>query len=255
MAWSVAQSAKGENFGSSVAATFTAANVSSGNKIIVVLASAFDAAPSSVTDAASNAWTPLGSGGSASEPTVFLYGLDVPAADAGTKPTITVAIAGPLDLKMIILEVSGLLAGNTTAMLDGTPGTLGGSTANTGSPAYSSAAAGEFLLCAYGSDTGTAPAGPGGWTLDANSGTGADATCSAAYTNSTGGAETSGFTGTGAGPWGVLTVAFKLAPSGTDTSPAYATAAADLGGGAGSWTSPGSADGAADSTYATWVAP
>ena len=36
---------------------------------------------------------------------------------------------------------------------------------------------------------------------------------------------------------------------------AYATAAADLGGGAGSWVNPGNADGAPDSAYATWTSP
>jgi hypothetical protein len=46
-----------------------------------------------------------------------------------------------------------------------------------------------------------------------------------------------------------------IGPSGTDTSPAYATAASDLSGGPGSWVNPGSADGAPDSSYATWTAP
>jgi hypothetical protein len=36
---------------------------------------------------------------------------------------------------------------------------------------------------------------------------------------------------------------------------AYAAAAADLGGGAGSWVNPGNADGPPDSTYATWTSP
>ena len=44
-------------------------------------------------------------------------------------------------------------------------------------------------------------------------------------------------------------------PSGTDTSPAYAATATDLGGGTGSWTSPANAQGSADTTYATWTAP
>lgn len=36
---------------------------------------------------------------------------------------------------------------------------------------------------------------------------------------------------------------------------AWASAAADLGGGTGSWSNPGQADGAPDSAYATWTAP
>ena len=39
------------------------------------------------------------------------------------------------------------------------------------------------------------------------------------------------------------------------TSPAYAATATDLGGGAGSWTSPANAQGTGDTTYATWTAP
>ena len=43
--------------------------------------------------------------------------------------------------------------------------------------------------------------------------------------------------------------------SGTDTSPAYAATATDLGGGTGSWTSPANAQGSADTSTATWTAP
>ena len=46
-----------------------------------------------------------------------------------------------------------------------------------------------------------------------------------------------------------------MAPQGTNTSPAYATAYDTGSGGSGSWTSPGNADGAPDGACATWVAP
>lgn len=47
------------------------------------------------------------------------------------------------------------------------------------------------------------------------------------------------------------------APAGgaADSGPNYAGAASDLGGGSGSWTNPTNAQGAADSTYATWTSP
>lgn len=50
-----------------------------------------------------------------------------------------------------------------------------------------------------------------------------------------------------------IMVLVREGTGGTNTSPAYAGAAADLGGGTGSWTSPANADGAPDSTYATWA--
>jgi hypothetical protein len=45
------------------------------------------------------------------------------------------------------------------------------------------------------------------------------------------------------------------ADTGTDSSPAYATAASDLGGGSGSWTSVTNAEGSPDGSSATWTAP
>ena len=43
--------------------------------------------------------------------------------------------------------------------------------------------------------------------------------------------------------------------TGQQSGPRYATAAADLGGGGGAWTSPTNAQGTADATYATWAVP
>ena len=47
----------------------------------------------------------------------------------------------------------------------------------------------------------------------------------------------------------------KETSGGTDSGPNYATSAADLGGGPGSWVNPGNADNAPDSSYAVWTPP
>ena len=65
--------------------------------------------------------------------------------------------------------------------------------------------------------------------------TNANSDCAIEYGNSTGGAETTGYTGADTGGWALVAVAFKLVVAGTDSSPAYAGAASDLGGGSGSW--------------------
>src|ERR1700734_2172429 len=194
MSWSVVQSASAGFFGGAVTATFTTSNVSSGSKIIAYVTSDWSDAPTSVEDAASNAWTLLGSKATTAG-SAWLYGLDVPAGDAGTKPAITAAFPSSNGQAILVEEVSGLLAGNTSAMIDGTPGTLSGATAATGSPSYSSGAAGELLVCMYGAATETtAPAALGGWTPDPAStgGSGGGGAVAVEYKNSTGGAETSG---------------------------------------------------------------
>jgi len=255
VAWNVVQSASGDAYGTSVAATFATANVTAGNKIIAVISSNYSGLPSTVRDAALNNWTAIGSKVTGTG-SVWLYALDVPAGDAGTKPTITATFSGSTDLAIVIQEVSGLLAGNTTAMADGTAGVLSGTTATTGSPAYSSTAANEYLVCCYGDNSGgvTVVKQGAAWTLDANS-QHVNSDASIEYANSTNGAETSGFTGAETSGWSLVTVAFQLAPSGTNTSPAWAASQGIVAGGSGSWTSPGNVTGAADGSFATWTAP
>lgn len=89
MSWSVVQSCVGTTGGSAlgtVTATFTTANVTSGNKIIVAVACASSPAitVTGVADAAANAWTKLGTQSFAAFGETNLWALDVPAADAGT---------------------------------------------------------------------------------------------------------------------------------------------------------------------------
>lgn len=214
MAWSVLQSASNSGDASSIAATFSTANVQSGNKIIVFASGGGAGVPaiSTVKDGANNSWTQIGaaSGGNARH---YIYALDVPAGDAGTKPTITATWAGAAGLSIVIQEVSGLLAGNTTAMADGTAGTLTGSATTTGSPTYSSSASNEYLVAGYGDiGNGVTVVIAGGWTADAhNVNASASSNCMVQYKNSTGGSETNGYTGADSGGWAIVEVAFKLA--------------------------------------------
>jgi hypothetical protein len=217
------QSAVGTTGGSalsSATATFTTANISAGSKIIVAVACASSPAVTctGVADAAANAWTKIATKALPAFGEVTLWALDAPAVDVGTKPAITATITAPGGIVVIAQEVPGLLAGNTTAMCDGTPA-LGGGTGgtSTGSPAYSTAAAGEYLVSIYGDDgsaaTWTAPSGYTGDPNGVNTSTIDD--LQIAWKNSTGGSETSSYTITSSGQgWSQIVVAFKLAAGG-----------------------------------------
>lgn len=229
MTWSVLQSAGASFFGTAVTAAF-GSNVASGSKIIAVAASSWSDAPSSAKDGAGNSLTLLGAKATTTG-SVWLYAMDVPAGDVGTKPAITVTWPSSNGQSLVIQEVPGLLTGNTTAMLDGTPGVLSGTGTTTGSPSYASTAAGEYLVCAYGDGEGeVTPAAISGWTKDASSrsGTNADSDASVAYKSSTGGTETSGYTGAFTGGWALVTVAFKLAGGAPVSGTASLSAASAL---------------------------
>lgn len=208
--WSRIQSASAISFSTAVSATFSTANLSAGCKVIAAVGSSWNDAPSSVKDGAGNSWTQLGSEIKSGGCSVWLYALDVPSGDVGTKPTITATFPSSNGQSIVIQEVSGLLAGNTTAMLDGTPAGLSGTAASTGSPSYSSTAAGEYLLCIFadGNVAATIVAG-GSLTLDPNNTTSQSHTA-IEYGDSMGGAETTGFT-SAPSSWTILTAAFKLA--------------------------------------------
>jgi hypothetical protein len=214
VAWSVIQSASGSTSNNTVAATFSTANVQAGNKIIAVVSVGATSAPAvtSVKDAALNTWTQVGNANQANA-RVYIFALDVPAGDVGTKPTLTATSSSTPGLGIVIQEVSGLLAGNTTAMCDGSAGTLTGTASSTGSPTYSSAAANEYLVSAYGDfGTGNTVVIAGGWNADAhNVNSSTNSNCMVQYKNSTGGSETDGFTSADGGGWAVAEVAFLLA--------------------------------------------
>src|SRR6185437_2873464 len=218
-------------------ATFTTANVSSGTKLIAAAAvsdqSGLGSTTSSVKDAALNSMTLIGrkSAGSPTAVDVSLWAMDTPAGDVGTKPTLTATATNNSQISILIQEVSGLLAGNTTAMADGTLGSnTGTGGASTGSPTYSSTALNEYLVSVYGDDGGPETwTKPAGTTSDPNSvNSNAHADCAIAYTNSTNGAEAGSWalTGTSA-QWCTLLVAFKISGGGGGgATPGPATRAA-----------------------------
>lgn len=237
MAWSVLQSASATNAGSGNAAvTFSTANLSSGTKVVALVSVSCSSTTfivTSVKDGAANTWTQLASKISADFSThVGLYALDTPAGDVGTKPTITATIGTNFGATIQVLEVSGLLAGNTSAMLDGTAGTATGTASPATTSSYSSAAASEFLFLGYG-DPGFAVTNttPGGWTADSHNVSGNSlADCAVYYKNSTGGAESASVTLSGAATWDTILVAFQLASGGGGGGSASALVATALPG-------------------------
>lgn len=225
MAWSVLQSASATNPAAiSVAATFPN-NVASGTKIIAALSLSGTRTVSTVQDGSGNNLTQLAVVANGTQQHTFLYAMDTPAGDVGTKPTITVtfsAINAPSSL--LIQEVSGLLAGNTSAMLDGTPGTAIGTSGSgsIGPPTFTDTAANEYLVYLYGDDGGPLTyTPPAGYTADAN-GVNSSSTANmvTSYKNSTGGTETGSYAISGTScQWSVMMAAFQLAAAGTAAPP------------------------------------
>jgi len=278
VAWARLQSASGTagSGNATVSATFTTANVTAGSKLIAVasLGSSATVLVTSVKDGALNAMTQMAvaSGTVGGNFTyVSLWAMDAPAGDVGTKPVFTAtndnsAAASP---SLLVLEVSGLVTGNTAAMLDGTPGTVQSSIAGSGnatSPGYSSAAVSEFLVSVFGDQgAGVTATSPAGYTADPNGvNTSGNANAQLAYKNSTGGAETGVWALSGADAYGVILAAFRIPVAGTpaglasgtgaalnpsvvlstvSVGPEYATTATDLGGVYGSWGTPSLATG------------
>lgn len=223
MGWNRLQSISNVADGTNVVSATLGSNVSSYSKIIVAVAfysGVTGSSTSSVSDGAGNNWTKLGgvqTGDNNGE--LSLWALDVPAGDIGNRPTLTAT--GSVNnancaIAIYVEEDSGLLAGNTTGMLDGALAVLNGTTygGNTGSPSYASSLVGEYLVAVYGDDSGGAAwTGPAGWTVDPNSlNTNSAENIALAYKDSTGGTETDGFSlSSGSGGWAVLMGAFQLA--------------------------------------------
>ena len=164
MAWSRLQSASNSNGGgTSVAQAFTTANLSSGTKIICFIAvSSATGGTDEMTsvvlnDTAATALTKLvANNHTGNAAWSYLYAVDTPSDAVGTKPTVTAtwnnAAHASFGLTILIQEVSGLLAGNTSAMLDGTPATNSGTSAGPATTgAYSSNASNEYLVALRGS--------------------------------------------------------------------------------------------------------
>lgn len=214
MAWNRVQSKASTVQGTAVSsATVTLTSTpTTGNKIIVgiILSESGTQTVSTVKDGNANsltqAWTVLNSGNCRSQ--VYFY--DVPAS-ASSAITVTLSATGP-EWAFLVQEVSGLLAGNTTACLDGTASTKTGSATPSGTTGYASTASNEYLTSFFGDFGNSNNVSLSGWTLDANSiNANASCDCVIAYKNSSNGAESDSWTiGTG-DQWAIGTVAFKLA--------------------------------------------
>jgi hypothetical protein len=220
MAYSVLQSASATAAGgiNTVAATYSG-TVASDSKLIALVSYASTNFCTAVKDAALNSWTQIAATAHAGFVHLTLWALDVPAADAGTSPTLTATLAGTSSGSSILIqEVSGLLAGNTVAMIDGAPGYQDGGLGNssTGSAAYSSTATGEYLVCCYGDDGGTVTyTKPAGYTADTH---GVNASglsdCVISWKDSTGGSEVGSYALSGSADFALITIALRLAPPG-----------------------------------------
>ena len=224
MAWSRLQSAS-NTVGSGNGTVTFGTNLSAGSKIICYICVSVTAGGTNhmtsvaLNDTAVTALTSLAAHqDTADQSWVYLYAVDTPADAVGTKPTIT-ATYGITDFGITILaqEVSGLLAGSTSAMLDGTPAVDSGDTsgpAATGS--YSSNASNEYLVAFYGDPGyGVTVTNSSGYTPDANNvNANSDATVFVDYKNSGQTAESASWALSGTAAWNTILVAFKLAASG-----------------------------------------
>jgi hypothetical protein len=196
MAWTRIQSNSATNAGSgNVAVAFTTANLTAGTKVIAVVVVSFSTGGNPVTsvkDGAGNTWTLITSYTSNANCFTGLYALDTPAGDVGAKPALTATITTNFGASILVQEVSGLLAGNTTAMCDGVPAPGHGITSPASCGAYTAAVAGEYLMGIYGDPGYAVTIGNStGWTADAKNVNGSSfATLFVDYKSSTGGAET-----------------------------------------------------------------
>ena len=128
MAWGWVQSnsAVQGGGGTTFTVSYTTANVTAGTKLIAAIGfSTAGGGVTSVTDAAANAMTLVGTAGVAGVNLVYLYAMDTPAGDVGTKRAApsqrTLRLSN--GIAMVLQEVSGLAVGNTlAAMVDGTAG-------------------------------------------------------------------------------------------------------------------------------------
>lgn len=243
MAWSVIQSAVANSVVTSattVAVTYSTANLSSGTKLFAVVSAVSTSSTiptqSSVKDGAGNSFTQQYSASQGSAGSGFytcgVWAIDTPVGDVGTKPTITFTFTntGSANEKagIWIGEVSGLLAGSS-GIVDGTAGVLnvsgGHASGSIGPPTYASSAANEFLLYTY-ADNGIPETmtGPAGYTLDSQ-GINSSATGDllVAYKNSTSGTESGAWSASAAYTSGdggsYVMAAFQLAAGGSTTTP------------------------------------
>jgi hypothetical protein len=150
--------------------------------------------------------------------TLWIFVLNTPSGDAGTKPAIKATDNQSGDfVSLLVIEVSGLATGSTlAALVDGTAGGSSGTSSPITNPTYSSSVANEFLVSCVGDTMSATWTHPTGYTPSANNLNGSSfADASLSYANSTGGTESAVWTFTGSGgQYGSILVAFKLASGG-----------------------------------------
>lgn len=219
MAWSVVQSKPATTAAASTLSITLNTTPTTGNKIIIAADISTSVSTPTLKDnnGAGASLTLLASAVNGTNNQVYLFAYDVPATPQ-TVFQIAVASGNPA-MVLLAQEVSGLVTGNTTAMIDGTAGTVTGSIPSTGgnstSPTYSSTAASEYLVSAHG-DWGEAVTwtAPSGYTLDTNSTNGsATADLLVGYKNSANGSESAvwaGGSGSATDQYASVLVAFKV---------------------------------------------
>jgi hypothetical protein len=204
--------------------------LTSGTKLIAYVQVDATATPSTVKDTAGNSFTQILAYTTNATSHAYIYVLDTPAGDVGTKPTVTLTCTGTANgIAILVQEVAGLAPGTTAgACLDGSAGLANASPVTTFTwswGAYSSTLANEYLVAFYGDTgdgSGTSNTTPPGYTADANNiSSNANEDLRVYYKNSTGGAETvtnESVTDTGSIAWNTVLVAFKLAytPAGSN---------------------------------------
>jgi hypothetical protein len=160
------------------------------------------------------------------------FALDTPVGDVGTKPTIKAhpSIGGPTGYYGFVLEVAGLVTGQTSAILDGTEVVTSWASQSTATdPAYSSTAANEFLIQFLGDNKDSLGPGsytaPTGYTSSIKLENTSYGSGGLAWKNSTGGSEAGAdWTWTGGNIGAMLVkVAFRLAGGTTHNQSATAT--------------------------------
>jgi hypothetical protein len=229
MAWSHLQSASSTVTSGNGTVTY-GSNVSSGSKLICcisVSASQVSEPVTSVKDGSGNAMTQLAStDNTATSGWTELWAMDTPSGDVGTKPVLTATVATNFGVTMLAQEVSGLLAGNTSAMLDGAAVFASSITSTAQAAGVLSTAVNEYVLAFYGDPgNGVTVTNSTGWTADAaNVNASSSATLFADYKNSVGSSESAvwALSLSGAGPWGTVIAAFQLAGGGATAAPVAA---------------------------------
>ena len=233
MTYNVIQSAKGTAVASLTCSATYGTNLSSGSKLIawIIAASTSALTPiSSVKDTAGNTFTQLAavSGASGGATEALLYALDTPAGDVGGTTIVTATFTSDAtDIAIYVQEVSGLLAGNTSAMLDsaGAASVQETPAASQAQPAYTSHASGEYLTSFLGDNGNSVTWALAGYNIsDANNIQGnTNNDLVVGYKASTNGAETGTWVATGT-PTGscLIVAAFQLAAGGAVTPAASA---------------------------------